>query len=119
MEFGLNAPQVEEAILPLVSAVEQRNKQILPFSEDHQEVKISFLFILARKNAKKFVFQLAYFDENFKLQLHRDGWEKLRLNSSKLRISSSVALLGDTHVGKSTILSQLLHYSDSPPDWFV
>eukprot|EP01114_Cavostelium_apophysatum_P014917 TRINITY_DN3976_c0_g1_i1.p1 TRINITY_DN3976_c0_g1~~TRINITY_DN3976_c0_g1_i1.p1 ORF type:complete len:1053 (+),score=230.57 TRINITY_DN3976_c0_g1_i1:184-3342(+) len=52
--------------------------------------------------------ELARFDDHFKLVVNEANWSRLLATANKKQISNIVAVCGDTHVGKSTLISSLL-----------
>eukprot|EP01105_Mastigella_eilhardi_P026191 TRINITY_DN7432_c0_g1_i1.p1 TRINITY_DN7432_c0_g1~~TRINITY_DN7432_c0_g1_i1.p1 ORF type:complete len:784 (-),score=168.64 TRINITY_DN7432_c0_g1_i1:98-2422(-) len=60
---------------------------------------------------------VAFLNDDFKLLLHDRNFVSMLQHSSKSRVSHVVSVCGDTHVGKSTLIGQLLDPScESKPD---
>ena len=72
----------------------------LPFC--HITVHHLFLCLIS------FLTQIAALDHSLKLVINNAPWNECLLQSSKEKVSAVVSLLGDTHVGKSTVLQHLL-----------
>ena len=98
--------EIKATLLPIISALSR--PAMLP-DEHHPEVTPNLLFkMIYHPHATKQT-QLARFDDNFKLTLNHENWERLRSDeTTKICLSNVISVLGDTHVGKSTLVTALI-----------
>jgi len=88
VSFQKRLAEIKAALLPLLAASEQPLQ--VPAEEQETENEI------------------ARFSDDFTLVLNQHNWETKKRGASKSTLSNVISVCGDTHVGKSTILSSLL-----------
>ncbi|KAH3761808.1 hypothetical protein Pelo_6293 [Pelomyxa schiedti] len=96
-EFAKHATELESKLLPLVVQLERISEQ-------------------PANRSAELANEIAHLDDDFKLVLTESNFFPLLSSSSKTHVSKVIAVCGDTHVGKSTLISELLGESECKPD---